>query len=184
MASSLWTSAFPPYGEKMTTRRVNSEPEAKAQPHDASSRKALRVSHRIRAKHSRRPVIGETVDQIIREVHETIRAERWNEELRVIERVIEQRRELDRRTAGPEDVFVEREVHNPCARAFEAALLGSSERAGRRQSIRGQVEEMITRPTSIWIMNLIRPPRLAELPHTVERAARVRRELRIGAVGE
>ena len=46
------------------------------------------------------PLSGDAVDQIVGQIDEAVRAERRHEELRMVERVVEERRELDR---GPRD---------------------------------------------------------------------------------
>src|SRR5262245_1380260 len=88
----------------------------------------------------------------------------------MVERVVEQRRELQPEMALLHDILVEREVHDPRARPFQAALLGVAEFSWRRERIRCLIEEGIARPTAVRIPNLIGTPRAAEgVAQAVER---------------
>ena len=80
----------------------------------------------------------------------------------MVERVVEQGRELQSEVALHDDVLVEPKVRHPRAGALQAALLGVAKLARGGNGVRRLIEERFARSASVGIADLIRPPCAAE----------------------
>src|SRR5262245_2730538 len=123
-----------------STRRA-SERGSDAQTYDSSRRESFCVSYGPRTQHPGFAIVGILVDQQRREIDESTPIGR--EELRMVERVVEQRRELQPEMPLLHHILIEREVHDPRARPFQAAFLGVAEFSRRRNRIGSLIEEGI-----------------------------------------
>src|SRR5215470_2761274 len=78
---------------------------------DPPRRESLHVPYGVGAEHTCRAIVWIPVDQKRRENDEA--ASILAEELRMVERVVEQRRQLQPETVVSNDILVNREVHDP-----------------------------------------------------------------------
>src|SRR4029453_16878722 len=79
-----------------------------------------------------------------------------HEELRMVERVVEERRELEAEVVPLDDVLVEGEVHHPGAGAEEAALARVPELTGSGEAVGRLVEERVTGSARVRVVELVR----------------------------
>ena len=126
------------------------------------------------------PLSIDAVDQVVVHLGEAV--PQPDEELRVVEGVVQQGRELEPEAVLGDDVLVEAEVHDPGAGAEEAALLRVAELAVGGHRVGGHVVERVARPADVRVLDLVRPPRAAEVvAEAVERLERVPRARRVEA---
>ena len=91
----------------------------------------------------------------------------------MVERVVEQRRELQPEVLVREHVLVERKVHDPGPGSCQASFLRVSKFARLWEGIRRLIEERIAGSAGIRIVDLIGPPRVREgIAQPVERFSR------------
>ena len=81
------------------------------------------------------------IDQIRREIDEA--ASILREKLRMVERVVEQGRELQPEAIARHDILVEREVHDPRSGPLQTALLGIAQLSRCGDRIRRLIKERV-----------------------------------------
>src|SRR5205823_12604685 len=119
-------------------------------------------------------VVRVPVDQIGREIDEAAAIPR--EKLGMVERVVEQRRQLQPEPIRRHDVLVEAEVYDPRSGPRETPLLRVAELSWCRDRVRRLIEKRVARSAGLGIANLVRPPRAAEKPaQPVQRLPRIPR---------
>src|SRR5260221_9768805 len=112
-----------------------------ADPEDPPRREPLHVGYRARAEHPGRPVVRVAVVQERREVGEVAPVVR--EELGMVERVVQERGELQTEGLAGNEVLVEGEVDDPGSRPAQAALLRVAVLAGAGDRVGGLIEELV-----------------------------------------
>src|SRR6185295_3476330 len=164
-------------------RRLASESRSYADPEDPSGREPLHVPYRARAEHGGAPVVRILVDEERCEVGEPTPVVR--EELRMVERVVQECGELEAEALAGHDVLVEGKVHDPRSRSLQAALLGVAVLSGGGERVGGLIEELVARAPRVGIADLVRTPAVREaVADAVEREADVPRARGVEAAEE
>src|SRR5262249_4177356 len=85
-----------------------------------------------------------------------------SEELRMVERVVEERRELEPEVPPRDDVLVEREVDHPGSGTPETTLLGVPVLPLPRQCVGAEIDAVIARAAGVGGLELVGAPAVRE----------------------